>query len=151
MNTARMSIQELIDLKPSMDNPIELVCDDGDYQNDLFRIKVIGIYKERVSIINNNEILSVICENELEHYPSFNQPKKRNLEVFYEAIDQGGVVSFFNKSGSWSGSWLRAEYDGVVSYEAAFAPGYYLIPNGRKLIYDHDTKELLAWDEELMK
>jgi len=26
-----------------------------------------------------------------------------------------------------------------------------LIPNGRKLIYGHDTKELLAWDEELLR
>lgn len=141
MTRKPISIQELIDLKPSMDNPIELVCDDGDYQNDLFRIKVVGVYKERISVINNHDMLQIIYDSNLKHYPSFNQPKKRNLEVFYESIG-----SFFTNEESY----LTMANSGLVFAEelrTIFLP----IPNGRKLIYDHDSKELLAWDEELLR
>jgi len=55
MNKARMTVQELIDLKPSMDNPIELVCDNETYQNDLCKIKVIGVYKDRITVINSHD------------------------------------------------------------------------------------------------
>ena len=144
MNTARMSIQELIDLKPSMDNPIELVCDDGDYQNDLFRIKVVGVYKKRISVINNHDMLQIIYDSNLKHYPSFDQPKKRNLEVFYEVLYLREISFQSEKK-----NLLRADSEGLSILKAVenLPP----IPNGRKLIYDHDSKELLAWDEELMK
>jgi len=70
----------------------------------------------------------------LHHYPSLKQPKKRNLEVFYEAIDEWGAVVFCLGATVMTGKAIRK-----------------LIPNGRKLIYDHDTKELLAWDEDILK
>ena len=144
MNNKRMGIQELIDLKPSMDNPIELVCDDGDYQNDLFRIKVVGVYKKRISVINNHDMLQIIYDSNLKHYPSFDQPKKRNLEVFYEVLYLREISFQSEKK-----NLLRADSEGLSILKAVenLPP----IPNGRKLIYDHDNKELLAWDEELMK
>lgn len=147
MKPNRMSIEELLELKPSMENPIELTCDDGYYDGDLYKIKIIAAYGNDVCFIHKGSLV-VWVDNFLYHYPSFKQPKKRNLEVFYEAIDQAGNVSFccYDKT-----DYIIA--GGVVNpdgHENLFVD-FVLIPNGRKLIYDHDNKELLAWDEELLK
>lgn len=147
MNPNRMSIQELIDLKPSMDNPIELVCDDEYYKNELFRVKVTGIYKDMISIVNNKDMLEIIHEDSLWHYPSFDQPKKRNLEVFYECIGYRGITRFLSQNGKFLGT----DSESVITLNSQEYFQLVRIPNGRKLIYDHDSKELLAWDEELLK
>lgn len=82
MKKQRMKISELRDLKPSLDNPIELVCDDDEYAEDMSTIKVLGFYDkccEFIAATKNGEVLSFPTEI-LSHYPS-QKPEPRFEEV----------------------------------------------------------------------
>lgn len=77
MNPNRMTMEELKSLNPSMENPIELVCDDGVYISLYSNVKVIGIYKDRAIIIDENDTINWLGEKHLKHYPSLkNEPRK---------------------------------------------------------------------------
>ena len=144
MTRKSITIQELIDLKPSMDNPIELVCDDGDYDGMFSKIKVVAVYRNKICVIAKQDNLYLLEMDDLHHYPSFDQPKKRNLEVFCEVLCLREPAFQTKDKSMLIGQDAKIT---IVKTEI----NYPLIPNGRKLIYDHDSKELLAWDEELMK
>lgn len=70
MNKNRMTVEELRELKPSLSNPIELVCDD-DYFTDIMKtIKVIGLHDGGFNLIDTMGRAASERDYYLKHYPS---------------------------------------------------------------------------------
>lgn len=77
MKRRRMTIEELKELNPSMENPVELECENGFFTDDFKKVKVIGpIYKDRVIILDLGDNLNYLSYVSLYHYPSKKPEKK---------------------------------------------------------------------------
>lgn len=82
MKKLRMTLEELIKLKPTYENPVELICDDGHFIGSMRKIKVVGVHNHRFSYIDEyNDLSSIGCIS-LEHYPSLKKGKKKKFYQF---------------------------------------------------------------------
>jgi len=116
MKKERMTLEELRELKPSLDNPIELVCDDGFYRFDFEEIKVIGITAlGRINLIASNGIATSLPNFYLEHYPS--QKSQKNYETVYMCAYGVGSIALFFKDGYFVNFNIKAKSG--VRYEEA--------------------------------
>jgi len=101
MNKLKMTLKELIELKPSLDNPIELNCGNGVYDKELSCIKVIGLLGDVVNIINAKG--KADCYNishlGMENYLSF--IKEEELETLHECINDDGSIGFYFNNGNY--------------------------------------------------
>ena len=83
MNKNRLTLKELKELKPSFENPIELVCDNGGYSGILKSIKVVGFHEEFIVYVNKSNKVNSIDNLDLSNYSSFKQePVRKVTEVF---------------------------------------------------------------------
>lgn len=92
-----MSIEELNALKPSFDNPVELECDDGRYTDNYLKIKVVGIYRDRLVCIDGCGNLDIKHVSGLRHYPSKKQEPK--IEILHEVFNDFGQRLLINEDG----------------------------------------------------
>lgn len=78
MNKNRMTLEEMRELKPSLENPVTLTCDDGYYIGEMKEIKVIAVGDKAVLIkdLSGMEVAFYRSEDFLKHYPSFKKEKK---------------------------------------------------------------------------
>ena len=83
-----MTIEELKELKPTLDNPVELVCDDGFFTSSYYKIKVQGVNNEYVLIEDDKGDHGCLQLVQLHHYPSKKQ-KTRYYEWYLKG--SGGV------------------------------------------------------------
>ena len=102
MNPNRMTIEELKELKPSLSNPVELVCDDSHYYGIYKKITVIGfnLSPHCINIIDNRGKAVAYSSPNLIHYPSFKKPKtpKETVEMIaIKAEKEVGAYHFFTK------------------------------------------------------
>ena len=100
-----MTLEELKELKPTMDNPVELVCDDGYYVDSYKRIKVQGANNTYLLIETGFDAHTYLHESQLKHYPS-----KKQKTRYYE---------WYLKSPT--GNWYR--HDCLISDEGKLTDG----------------------------
>jgi len=97
MKTKMITIEELRELKPSLSNPIKLVCDDGYFINGMREITVIGIANKSINFISSNGHASNCGEHYLKHYSSFKEEEDKFVE-FIEHVDEFGDVRYLTKN-----------------------------------------------------
>lgn len=90
MRKERMTVEELNSLKPSYENPVKLICDDGGFTAELSEVMVISpaSYGSYVYVVDKKGYGAHIRSSELKHYPSLDPEKKRWFELW---VDNGGV------------------------------------------------------------
>ena len=90
MKKQRMQIKELKKLKPSMENPIELVCDDSLFTT----LEVIAVYENDFAFLSEeHDGIDVLNVEELKHFNSLKDEPK--YETLYECINEGGSLELF--------------------------------------------------------
>ena len=102
MNNLRMTAEELNELKPSYDNPVNLVCDDGYYTGSLDTIYAISrANKEgRFCAINASNLYAILDEGNLKHYPSLKKEKvKKKYWLFMNKKNGRITEKFYDKLG----------------------------------------------------
>ena len=101
MNPNRMTLEELKELKPSLSNPIKLVCDDMHIPSpfkELFKeLLVIGFYKHSsLNIITEDNRARTFHAGNLKYYPSFKKPKTPEEVISMIAIKGAKKVNVYH-------------------------------------------------------
>ena len=86
-----ITLEQLKELNPTPENPVELVCFDGEACSQSKTIKVITIHLNSVVIINSVEEVYVLDRASLEHYHQ--KPKEREKEWVFICLV--GVNAFY--------------------------------------------------------
>lgn len=82
----RLTVEEVNEFNPTVDNPLIVKCDDGNFTRELSEIKIISrSVNGRFSIIDRDGDLTIINEKNLCHYPSQEKPNTKMVQ-FYQAI-----------------------------------------------------------------
>lgn len=97
MKKARMTVKELKELKPSMENPIELVCDDGYCEKWHTSIKIVAVQRDMIAVIDVDGDLGTLGIGCLAHYPSLKDEPK--YETLYECVDRYGSIKILFSDG----------------------------------------------------
>lgn len=86
MNPNRLTLEEVNEFNPTMDNPLVVECDDGYYLSELKNIKIVSrVHKGRFIFISSSDKLDYSYAYALGHYPSQKQPAIKK-KVFYQML-----------------------------------------------------------------
>lgn len=89
MNKLRMTAEEINEKNPSFYSPIELVCDNRVFRDDMKKIKVVlPIIGDKLCYIDNRGILTLTRDAKvhLENYPSLKTPpfKPKTVRMYLD-------------------------------------------------------------------
>lgn len=86
MRLERLTIEEVNQFNPSCERPLVVTCDNGKYDFEMRKIKIISpIVNDRLAIIDSNEQMTTITTHHLENYPSQKKPTTKMVK-FYHAV-----------------------------------------------------------------
>ena len=98
MKKERLTVKEVNEFNPSLDNPLRVECDDGKFTLDLRCIEIVSpLVGNGFFVINNDGHLSTLHVDSLYHYPSQKQPSTKMVQ-FYNAVirDNDGYIYLSN-------------------------------------------------------
>lgn len=87
MRKERMTVEELNSLKPSYENQVKMVCDNGYYVSNFESVSVISpCVKKEFVVIDKNGNIRTIDDRDIVNFPSLKPEKKKWFELW---VDNG--------------------------------------------------------------
>ena len=131
----RMTLEELKELNPTYENPVELTCDDGSFDSDMASIAIIAIHDTEMAFMDAFGALVTNSITVLTHYPS--KKKEPTTEILYECISNYGVAAYFFEDGSYPMFHSRKKEGDRVDLPLKRK-------TGRTLLLNMDTWDLIS-------
>ena len=92
-----LTIEEVIEFKPTMEKQMEVVCFDGRYFHDMEKISIIAIDQDSFVAITGFNRFQICDVKTLSHYASLKQPKEKI--ALYTSINANGAHAYCTKNG----------------------------------------------------
>ena len=107
--TKPLTIEEVIEFKPSMENPMVVECFDGYYSGSCKKVKIIAVYKGGYAFITEEDTLLTFSAGVLYHYASLKQPKEKI--ALYRTIGNVGDLEVCDSNGLFP-SFIDKKFEG---------------------------------------